>query len=116
MKKMLLLVVCLTALSGILFAEGQQEYPARDITDIVVWGAGGGTDTINRVIMAEMAKELGLRIEPGSYNNIEIMADNPPYGKNVMLAKLDDWATANLYLQGYRQGKLEMTALAKGKK
>ena len=27
----------------------------------------------------EMAKELGLRIEPGSYNNIEIMADNPPY-------------------------------------
>jgi hypothetical protein len=44
------------------------------------------------------------------------MADNPPYGKNVMLAKLDDWATANLYLQGYRQGKLEMTALAKGRK
>jgi hypothetical protein len=64
----------------------------------------------------DMAKELGLRIEPGSYNNIEIMADNPPYGKNVMLAKLNDWETANLYLQGYRQGKLEMTALAKGKK
>ena len=64
----------------------------------------------------DIAKELGLRIEPGSYNSIEIRADNPPYGKNVMLARLDDWATANLYLQGYRQGKLEMTALAKGKK
>jgi len=63
----------------------------------------------------DMAKELGFRLEPGSYNTIEIRADNPPYGKNVMLAKLDDWATANLYLQGYRQGKLEMTALAKGR-
>ena len=64
----------------------------------------------------DIAKELGLRIEPGSYSSIEIMADNPPYGKNVILAKLNDWATANMYLQGYRQGKLEMTALAKGKK
>jgi hypothetical protein len=64
----------------------------------------------------EMAKELGFRLEPGSYNTIEIRADNPPYGKNVMLARLEDWPTANLYLQGYRQGKLEMTALAKSKK
>ena len=83
----------------------------------------------------EMAKELGFRLEPGSYNilvpvgrealehhpvlghaHIEIRADNPPYGKNMMLARLDDWPTANLYLQGYRQGKLEMIALAKGKK
>jgi hypothetical protein len=63
-----------------------------------------------------MAKELGFRLEPGSYNTIEIRADNPPYGKNVMLARLEDWPTANLYLQGYRQGKLEMTALAKSKK
>jgi tripartite-type tricarboxylate transporter receptor subunit TctC len=62
MKKLLVLVICLTALTGFIFAEGQQEYPARDITDIVVWGAGGGTDTINRVIMAEMAKELGVNV------------------------------------------------------
>ena len=39
-----------------------QEYPYRDITTAVVWGAGGGTDTINRMIMAEMEKELPVSI------------------------------------------------------
>ncbi len=39
-----------------------QEYPYRDITTAVVWGAGGGTDTINRMIMAEMEKHLPVSI------------------------------------------------------
>lgn len=39
-----------------------QEYPYRDITTVVVWGAGGGTDSINRMIMAEMEKELPVSI------------------------------------------------------
>jgi tripartite-type tricarboxylate transporter receptor subunit TctC len=39
-----------------------QEYPFRDITTAVVWGAGGGTDTINRMIMAEMEKHLPVGI------------------------------------------------------
>lgn len=47
------------AAPGALFA---QEYPYRDITTAVVWGAGGGTDTINRMIMAEMEKHLPVSI------------------------------------------------------
>ena len=39
-----------------------QEYPFRDITAVVVWGAGGGTDTINRMIMAEMEEHLPVSI------------------------------------------------------
>lgn len=39
-----------------------QEYPYRDITTAVVWGAGGGTDSINRMIMAEMEKHLPVSI------------------------------------------------------
>lgn len=39
-----------------------QSYPFRDITTAVVWGAGGGTDTINRMIMAEMEKQLPVSI------------------------------------------------------
>ena len=39
-----------------------QDYPYRDITNAVVWGAGGGTDTINRMIMAEMEKHLPVSI------------------------------------------------------
>lgn len=35
-----------------------QDYPSRPITDVVVWSAGGGTDTVNRLIMAEMEKTL----------------------------------------------------------
>lgn len=55
------LVVMMAGASA--FAEGQAEkYPVRDITDVVVWGAGGGTDTCNRVVAAEMAKVLGVNI------------------------------------------------------
>lgn len=63
MKKVLLLVlVALLATTGMLFARGQEEYPARDITNIVVWAAGGGTDLANRLVMAEMAKILKVNI------------------------------------------------------
>jgi len=72
MKKVLALalVVCLTAMSGMLFAEGQAAYPERDITNVLVWGAGGGTDTCNRVVMAEMAKEFlnCLRVQSPKIN------------------------------------------------
>ncbi|MEM6984946.1 MAG: tripartite tricarboxylate transporter substrate-binding protein [Pseudomonadota bacterium] len=39
-----------------------QDYPFRDITTAVVWGAGGGTDSINRMIMAEMEQHLPVSI------------------------------------------------------
>ncbi len=47
---------------GLGTAATAQEYPYRDITTAVVWGAGGGTDTINRMIMAEMEKHLPVSI------------------------------------------------------
>jgi len=63
MKKVLILCLTLLAAIGILsFAKGQEEYPARDITNIVVYGAGGGTDTCNRLLMAEMARTLKVNI------------------------------------------------------
>ncbi|WP_375753679.1 tripartite tricarboxylate transporter substrate binding protein [Vibrio sp. HN007] len=39
-----------------------ERYPSRNITDIVTWSAGGGTDVINRVATASMAKYLGTNI------------------------------------------------------
>ena len=51
------------ALSGLAAtAAFAQSYPFRDITTAVVWGAGGGTDSINRMIMAEMEKHLPVSI------------------------------------------------------
>jgi tripartite-type tricarboxylate transporter receptor subunit TctC len=63
MKKVLVITAAILVVAvGSLFAAGQKEYPSRDITDVVVWSAGGGTDVLNRVIMAPMAKELGVNI------------------------------------------------------
>ncbi|GJL82369.1 MAG: ABC transporter substrate-binding protein [marine bacterium B5-7] len=38
------------------------DYPERDITNVVVWSAGGGTDVSNRIISAEMEQFLPVRI------------------------------------------------------
>lgn len=63
MSRLLKLSAAALAVSVIAYAPAQaQEYPFRDITTAVVWGAGGGTDTINRMIMAEMEKHLPVSI------------------------------------------------------
>ena len=36
-----------------------QAYPARPVTVIVPWGAGGGTDATARIVAALLEKELG---------------------------------------------------------
>lgn len=62
MKKILfiVLVVLLSVATSVAFAE--KGFPKRHITNVVVWGAGGGTDTCNRIISAEMANILGVNI------------------------------------------------------
>jgi tripartite-type tricarboxylate transporter receptor subunit TctC len=61
MKKVFIIsmVLLLALVSG---AYAAKDYPARNITDVVVWGAGGGTDTCNRIITAEMSNFLGVNI------------------------------------------------------
>lgn len=62
MRKLLVvgLVVFLAVMTGVALAA--KGYPKRNITAVVVWGAGGGTDTCNRIIHAEMSKILGVNI------------------------------------------------------
>ncbi|MDP4725671.1 MAG: tripartite tricarboxylate transporter substrate binding protein [Desulfobacterales bacterium] len=62
MKKILFvcLVVMLAVTTGVYAAS--KGFPTRNITNVVVWGAGGGTDTCNRIISAEMANILGVNI------------------------------------------------------
>ena len=61
MKKLLILclVILLATATGVYAGKA---FPKRNITNAVVWGAGGGTDTCNRIITAEMAKFLGVNI------------------------------------------------------
>lgn len=68
MKKLLVVLSVLVLISTGLFSNGSADqasmgsYPERDITCAVVWGAGGGTDVCNRVVMQEMARILGVNI------------------------------------------------------
>ncbi len=56
------LAITLAAIGLVAGAAQAQQYPTRDITTVVVWAAGGGTDTINRLIMGEMQTHLPVRI------------------------------------------------------
>jgi tripartite-type tricarboxylate transporter receptor subunit TctC len=53
-------IAAVTLMSNISVAD--ERYPSRNITDVVTWSAGGGTDVINRVATASMAKYLGTNI------------------------------------------------------
>lgn len=61
MQRALLTLLVITSLIATV-ANAARPYPVRPITNTVVWSAGGGTDAVNRMIMAEMAKVLDTRI------------------------------------------------------
>jgi len=60
-KAILICLVILLATTTAAYAAGKA-FPKRPITVVVVWGAGGGTDTCNRIIHAEMTKFLGVPV------------------------------------------------------
>ena len=60
MKK--IIILCLVVLLAAATGAYAKDFPKKNITNVVVWGAGGGTDTCNRIISAEMAKVLGVNI------------------------------------------------------
>jgi hypothetical protein len=68
----------------------------------------------------DRAAHNGFRLDHGDGNNtINIVADKPPYGKDVVIVRLYDWSLVEMYLIGYEQGKMEtniIATLAKGKK
>ena len=67
----------------------------------------------------EMAERNGFKLHPGEYNMINVTASRLPYGKDVTIARLADWAQVELYFTGYEQAQMELgivDALAKDKK
>jgi len=61
MKKVGLVVFLVLALASTGWA-AEKKFPVRDITNTVVWAAGGGTDVCNRIVSGEMAKILKVNI------------------------------------------------------
>ena len=58
MKRVLIAAALMAAASVATAAD----YPQRDISNVVVWSAGGGTDVCNRIVSAEMQSFLPVRI------------------------------------------------------
>jgi len=61
-KSMIIVLVSLLVMMSAVTVGAAREYPSRPITDVVVWGAGGGTDTCNRIVAGEMANFLGVNL------------------------------------------------------
>lgn len=62
------LSLAVAALAAATLPAAAQDYPSRPITNVVVWSAGGGTDTLNRLIMAELQKTLPGRARINTTN------------------------------------------------
>lgn len=62
MKKIFCLVVLFGLVLGGICLGAEKKFPSRDITNVVVWTAGGGTDVCNRIVSGEMAKIFKVNI------------------------------------------------------
>ncbi|MDC7235400.1 MAG: tripartite tricarboxylate transporter substrate binding protein [Spirochaetales bacterium] len=66
MKKIAAILIVLALFGGMISAEGQQDkgssFPNKDITLIVPWSAGGGTDTIARALVKNAPEHIGVNV------------------------------------------------------
>ena len=90
----------LVALACCMPARGE-DYPARTITLIVPFPAGGGVDTVGRVIATKLTAALGQQVVvenragAGSVIGIRAAAKAPPDGYTILMATTGASAPAN---------------------
>ena len=78
----------------------QSSYPTRQITMMVGFAPGGGTDTTARIIAKRLGEALGQSVvvenKPGAGGNIaqEILSRAAPDGHTIMLSSLPSLAVA----------------------
>ena len=85
------LVVLPLAWAGIAADAGAQPYPARPLRLIVPQAPGSASDTIARIVAAELAKQLGQ----------QVVVDNRPGGALTIGMELTARATPDGYTLGY---------------
>src|SRR2546427_2539490 len=86
MRKLGLIAVTLTAMVGLASAA---DYPERPIRFVVPQAAGSATDTVARILAAELSKEFGQQVivddRPGGALTIglDLVAKSPPDGYTI---------------------------------
>lgn len=81
-------------LAGTLHHALAQPYPAKSIRLIIGYAAGGGTDTVGRVIAQKLSEGLGRQVivdnRPGANGNIatEIAVRAPPDGYTILMGNI----------------------------
>ena len=61
---MLLFIFCLTVTLGAQAVLAEGKYPSRNISLVIPWAPGGGTDITGRIFAEELAKVLNVAITP----------------------------------------------------
>ena len=56
-----------------------QAYPARPVTVIVPWGAGGGTDATARIVAALLDTEATVKTFKRTKDQVWLLPHNPAY-------------------------------------
>lgn len=83
--------VTVLLMSGCVAQTPEEQYPARDITFVVGWNPGGGSDTWSRVTAAELEKKLPVSVVvinvPGSASlvGLEQVMGDPPDGYKISI-------------------------------
>lgn len=95
-----LLIACVLGFS---FPVGAQEYPARTITVIVPFPAGGSADTLARILGARLSEKLGQPIvvdnRPGVGGNLgtDLVVKSAPDGYTLLMAPSSIAIAPHLY-------------------
>jgi tripartite-type tricarboxylate transporter receptor subunit TctC len=88
MKKIAALLVCLWSMAGF-----SQDYPVRPVRVLVGYAAGGGMDTISRLLAPRLSEALGqpfvIENRPGASGGVaaEALASSAPDGYVLMAAE-----------------------------
>ncbi len=95
MRKIGFLMVALLAVALVVPAPAKAAFPERDITLIVPWAAGGGTDTLARTLVKNGKKYFGVNI-----NVQNVTGGTGVIGMNqVARAKPDGYTVGRDHLQ-----------------
>jgi len=96
----LMLIVCAVAFSG---TAGAQDYPARAITIVVPFPAGGSADTLARLLSARLSEKFGKPVivdnKPGVGGNIgsDLVAKAAPDGYTLLMTPSSIAIAPHLY-------------------